>query len=567
MMGRVRTTIGRRPCPEPRFIPALTDDPMPSYTFSSAFRRLLLLALTLAGFGWRAHALSAQSLWRDEVDAIFFALRDLTETLAMAVQPGQNGVLYFLSLRPWLHAVGTSEFALRYPSALLGVAAIPLIWQVGRRLISGKSSHSTTIVDVETNQINSSGRLPLDRELPPLMAALFLAVNPYQLWYAQEGKMYALITFLALLATWFWLDGIGRGGWRPWLLYFATVTVAMYTHLLMILLIPLHILWFFIAWPQSKQHWRGYGLALAGLTLPYLPMVVWQWDMLMIPEQQTGFQLTPPLAMLERILMSHTRGFMTDGDGLWLAPLYFVGLAGFLLGWLEIGRPEPDELPALDSWRRHALTVSWLLAPIMFIYIMSLREPIFTVRYIIWIAPAAMLIVALGVQLVWMNGGRLRVPLTALLVAYIAGFWLYAGWEQKTTTLKYDLRSAVTAIAGQRDPNNELLILQIPHMEFAYRYYSSDFGPDPFGESDTRLGWWAHGLWTNHGLPDEEARADVDRQMRTVVAGAQDIWVLRSEVEMWDRRHLMDEWLDQNANLIEIESFHGTEMRHYQSKE
>ena len=567
MMGRVRTTIGRRPCPEPWLSIALTDEPMASDTFSSAFRRLLLLALTLAGFGWRVHTLTAQSLWRDEVDAIFFALRNLTETLAMAVQPGQNGVLYFLSLRPWLQAVGTSEFALRYPSALLGVAAIPLIWQVGRRLISGKISYSTAIVEGETDQSSSSGRLPLDRELPPLMAALFLAVNPYQLWYAQEGKMYALITFLALLATWFWLDGIGRGGWRPWLLYFATMTVAMYTHLLMILLIPLHILWFFIAWPQSRAHWRGYGLALTGLTLPYLPMVVWQWDMLMIPEQQTGFQRTPPLAMLERILMSHARGFMPEGDGLWLAPLYFVGLAGFFLGWLEIGRPEPDELPALGAWRRHALAVSWLLAPIMFIYLMSLREPIFTVRYIIWIAPAAMLIVALGVQLVWMNGGRLRVPLTALLVAYIAGFWLYAGWEQKTTTLKYDLRSAVTTIAGPRDPNNELLILQIPHMEYAYRYYSSDFGPDPFGESDARLGWWAHGLWTNHGLPDEEARADVDRQMRNAVAGARDIWVLRSEVEMWDRRHLMDEWLDQNADLIEIESFHGTEMRHYQSKE
>ena len=111
VMGRVRTTIGRPPCPEPRLSIALTDDRMASYTFSSAFRRLLLLALTLAGFGWRVHALAAQSLWRDEVDAIFFALRDLPETLAMAVQPGQNGVLYFLSLRPWLQAVGTSEFA------------------------------------------------------------------------------------------------------------------------------------------------------------------------------------------------------------------------------------------------------------------------------------------------------------------------------------------------------------------------------------------------------------------------------------------------------------------------
>ena len=49
------------------------------------------------------------------------------------------------------------------------------------------------------------------------IAALFLTFNPYLLWYSQEGKMYTVVVFLALLAVWFWLKGIGRGGWRPWL--------------------------------------------------------------------------------------------------------------------------------------------------------------------------------------------------------------------------------------------------------------------------------------------------------------------------------------------------------------
>ena len=71
-----------------------------------------------------------------------------------------------------------------------------------------------------------------------------LRLNPYQLWYGQEGKMYSSITLLVLAATWFWWVGISRGGWRPWLAYLVTTSVALYTHLLIILLFPLHLLWF-----------------------------------------------------------------------------------------------------------------------------------------------------------------------------------------------------------------------------------------------------------------------------------------------------------------------------------
>ena len=98
-------------------------------------KRLALVILTLVAFAWRAQGLAWQSLWRDEVDAIYFATRHLPETLMMFVQPGQNGPLYFVALRPWFDLMGTSEFALRYPSAVAGTLATLLTWQVARRLL------------------------------------------------------------------------------------------------------------------------------------------------------------------------------------------------------------------------------------------------------------------------------------------------------------------------------------------------------------------------------------------------------------------------------------------------
>lgn len=556
-------------------------------------KSLGLILLALAAFAWRVQGLTWQSLWRDEVDAVYFATRHLPETLAMFVQPGQNGPLYFLSLRPWFALVGTSEFALRYPSAMAGTLSVLLTWQVARRLLpltpfgEGKRTAHAQVA---------------------WLAALLMACNPYQLWYGQEGKMYTVITLLVLLATWWWLEGIRVGGWRPWLAYLITVSLAMYTHLLLILLFPVHFVWFWLAWPQSRRRWRGYALALAGLTLPYLPMLWWQWDLLTINVKRTGFSFTPPLEMARAILYNHGRGFMPPEELIWLTPIFFLGAAGLVLGMGEIwGEPhsnlsqaekgteppfplddalhEPGSGTAsaaqevslaasgtrhvgagkdltLSAWRRWAMVVSWVLGPVVGIYALSLRQPVFTDRYVIWIAPALMMVVALGLVVVrrygWIFG---RLLATGLLI-YVAGFWLYAGWQQKSEQTKYDLRAGISYVDERRTPD-ALLILQIPHMQWAYRYYTSDFGPRPFDESEARLAPWVEGLWTNQGWPDDVAQLDVAQQMAERTAGYGDVWVLRSEVEMWDQRQLMDRWLEEQGELVEQADFHGVQVRRY----
>lgn len=521
-------------------------------------RRAFLLLVILAAFAWRVHALAQQSLWRDEVDAIYFATRELSETLRMFLSPGQNGPLYFLALRPWFGWVGSSEFALRYPSAMAGTLGVVLVWQVGRKLLPLRPAPG----------VQPRGGHLLDRSLTTaqdgaaLLAALFFAFNPYQLWYSQEGKMYTLITVLVLPAIWWWLEGISRGGLRPWLAYWLAVTLGMYTHLLLILLFPLHLLWFVSAWPAARSHWRGYGLALAGLTLPYLPMVWWQWRMLTSSAKLTGFSFTPLSEMARTLLYNHSRGFMPPENPAWLAPLFFLGGAGVVLGIGELAAQTPRVGLTLAPWRRFVLLLSWLLLPVAGIYGLSLRQPIFTDRYVIWIAPALMLLLALGVVVVYRHAGTLGRLLAGVLVVYVVGFWLYAGWQQKTESTKYDLRGGVQYIAARRSPE-ALLILQIPHMEYAYRYYTSDFGPRPFTGSDARLGAWMGGLWTNHGWADDATREDVDRQMRRQTAGYNDVWVMRSEVEMWDRRHLMDAWLQQHGTLVEQADFHGVQVRRY----
>lgn len=524
---------------------------------NTLLRRWLLLALVIVAYGLRVAGLDNQSLWRDEVDAIYFAVRNLGETLSMFTAMAQNGPLYFLTLRPWFWLVGTTEFALRYPSVLLGTASVPLLWQVARQLTPARIAP-----DPEPAGATPQRTAAFAPDAFQLSAAVLLAISPYMVWYGQEGKMYATITFLALLAAWFWLRGVLRGGWGNWVGYWLAVTVAIYVHLLMVLLLPLHLLWFVIAWPASRQRWRGYALALAGLTLPYLPMALWHWEMLTRPEKLTGFGYTPVVDALRGLILFQSRSFVPSVDLIWLAPLFFLFAAGLLLGAGALGDRRTGDMLALAPVRRYLLLLAWLAAPVAGILLISLRQPVFTERYVIWIGPAALLFVALGAQALLDSSGRLAPWLGVLLVVYFVTVWGYINWQQKTTTVKYDLRSAVQYVQRQRDPA-DLLILQIPHQEWSYRYYTSDFGRAPFDGSDARLGRWVGGPYTNYDESDAAAQARVGEIMALNAAGSDDVWVMLSEVDMWDRRHLLERWLDEHATLLEQVDFAGVQVRHY----
>ncbi len=534
-------------------------------SYRNRLTRWLLALLSLVAFAWRLHGLSRQSLWRDEVDAIFFALRDLSATLSMFDSAGQNGALFFLALRPWLRFFGSSEFALRYPSVIFGVLAVPLLWQVGRRLMP--QNNSPTAGRTRKDRQRSSS--PWSRTLwqatvgnAALLAAVFLAINPYHFWYSQDGKMYSLVILLALLAAWFWLGGIAQGGWRPWLGFLITTSVAMYTHLLMILLIPLFFVWFLLAWPQSKHHRSGYLLTLAGLTLPYLPFVWWQWDLLAASDQLTAIEFTPLAGVVSSLLLYQSQSILPPGNPIWRVPLIASILSALFLGFQAISPSSSGILPHLSGKRRHLLIVSWLIVPVLSIYLLSLRQPVFVPRYIIWIAPAAVMLLALGAQLLRLYAGNLAKPLATLLVVYVIAYWGYLGYLEKTLDLKDDLRGGVQYIY-QRRQADELLILQIPHLEYAYRYYSSERGPDPFAGSDERLGRWVEGLYTAGELDENQARQFVDEEMRQMTASAAAIWVLYADEETADPRYWMDEWLNQNLTLVDAADFHGTRVRYY----
>ena len=156
-----------------------------------------------------------------------------------------NGPLFFLLLRLWRNLTGDSEFALRYPSALLGTVAVALGFVLARRLGFGHRGG--------------------------LLLGLLLATSPYLVWYGQEAKMYTFLLALVTLAFIAYLNALTGAGVKWWIVFVAAASLSFYTHILSPLMLAVYGDGRPVISGQLRRHWRGWLVSMACLTLPLYP--------------------------------------------------------------------------------------------------------------------------------------------------------------------------------------------------------------------------------------------------------------------------------------------------------
>lgn len=492
--------------------------------------RWALIALVGLAFLLRLPGLDSQSLWRDEVDAIRFARAPWADLLSMFHQPGQNGPLYFLVLRYWLAIAGDSAFALRFLSAVAGVLAVPLAWRVGARLFRAEPWVG-------------------------LIAAGLAAFSPYMVWYSQEGKMYALTVLLALLSMDLYLQALERGDWRRWAAYVIVASGLLYIHLVAALLIAVQVGIFLMQARRLPGQRRREGLvALAALTGPYLPLLVWQW-----PELSrgvaTGYRFVPLHDMLYSLLVNYSVGVMPLAAGWSLFP--FVAL--LLAAGLGLTRGEDR--------RGVAMAVLWLVLPVLLFFLVTLVRPMYTARYLIFVLPAFWYLLSYGlVQL----GKRSQAVGSMLAISLL----VVGGWglvQQVRVPLKADFRGATAYVVERLHPS-DLLLFQIPYGRYSFDYYYEPAAAHLPQRGATCTVWlpqvlggrgapyrWAEGLYTNGGMTAEE----VARRMEEMVQDSRVVWWVATETEMWDERGLVKGWLEENWTAVERAEFVRVEVVRY----
>lgn len=189
-----------------------------------------LVLLLWCAFCLRVYHLTRQSLWPDEVYS--YAVSHWTLAELWAHLRIDNVPLYTVLLGAWQVAAGSGELALRYPSVIASTLAVPLVYRLGQRLLGSRSGFA---------------------------AAALLTVSAFQLYFAQEARMYSLLGTLGLLSSWLFLKWASAPPRRVLVAQGLLYGALLYTHFAALFVLATHAV--VALWSVGIRSWRSKGAA------------------------------------------------------------------------------------------------------------------------------------------------------------------------------------------------------------------------------------------------------------------------------------------------------------------
>lgn len=208
MMSKPCPISDVHPCGEPP-APSRSEEAVRGDSHSAL---AVLVAVMLLGLALRIPHLATRSFWFDEAFSWRLSQFSLAEILARCGSDN-HPPLYFLLLKGWTTAFGSTPIALRLLSVLLG----------GLTILGTYGFVVEAFPCRESPQVRRRGMA--------LLAAALVAVSVFQIRWAWEVRMYALGTTLAVFSSWTLFRALHRPGClRPWLLYGVVALLFIYTH-------------------------------------------------------------------------------------------------------------------------------------------------------------------------------------------------------------------------------------------------------------------------------------------------------------------------------------------------
>jgi mannosyltransferase len=276
--------------------------------------RLLLgvIALSVVA-GWVFRFVPGSALWLDEALSVNIARLSIPE-LFDALRRDGAPPLYYVLLHGWMRVLGDGDWAVRALSGVFGVAALPVAFQVGRRM-GGRWLAWASVV--------------------------LLATSPFAVRYSSETRMYSLVILLALLGHLAVLRAVERTTPARLAAVAGVVGLLVYTHYWAFFLIAASIS--VLGWIGWRRRSRSVLLAAAAvvagsaLILPWVPTLLYQ-------SAHTGapWAYEPEPNLLANQLSVFAGGHTNAGAFLDLALvlLLALGLIGHRrAGAVQLGRP------------------------------------------------------------------------------------------------------------------------------------------------------------------------------------------------------------------------------------
>ncbi len=333
--------------------------------------------VTLAVMLW---GVIARPYWGDEADTVSAVSRSLPQLIRLLHHIDAVHGLYYLLLWPVARIAGTGEFAMRVPSAVAMAAAAAGVTAIARRLASRQAG---------------------------LCAGLLFAALPTVSIQAHDARPYAMITAVAVLASYLLVRTAQDPRLRLLIAYALSLVLVGYVQLFGLLLVPAHAVTLIglrrrrgtaedgqLADAARAPLGRRWLIAIAVAGVAVAPVAILGW------------------AQRAQIAWIPRPGWNDAGD---LVNTLIAGsaAAAVLIGLLgALGGTRPGGRDRGLAW----LALPWLVLPPAMLLAASVIMPVYFSRYVTYCVPAMALLAGAGLAaLRW----PVRVAALALVVVLV----------------------------------------------------------------------------------------------------------------------------------------------------
>ncbi len=465
-----------------------------------------LAVVVLVALAARLHGIDGKPYWMDEITTLrrsslgFVAL--VQDSLSFHHLP-----LYFV-VSSWFVPFGLDERIMRLPAAVFGAASCAALFMVGRSLGNWRSG---------------------------LLAAMLLALAPFQVQYGQEARSYTLVTTMILVGLWGLVllardpDAAARRWREPgsarsaWLLYGIGTALALDTlsvAVFWLLAANLGAAMIAIRTPAVR---RGFGrnwlLVQLAVLAVYLPFVAGM-AVLTKGDMGSGLDWVPPITTHSAWATLQTVYGMRISS--LIAFRIFPSSLDLLgVGWLGILVTLLAAVGLVAGFRRGLigtiLAIALLTLPIG-LAASSLVSSVWMPRYLLWSGPIFFLLAGLGLIRL---PARLQVPCLLLL----AGLGLANLLPYYRTETKPLWNQAAAALLQDRQPG-DVVLTDDPGTVHMMNVYLAR---------------------TGHALTPEDWTTSIDTAAERQAAGAH-VWAVHGRVGQNDPYRL-DSFVDTLAPL------------------
>jgi len=408
-----------------------TSNPAPAATRFTLSEMLGLATLVTVAAILRFHSIGARSFWIDEGTSVEIARLDWYNFARLLWKREANMSLYYLLLRVWLHA-GSSEAFVRSFSTIFALAAILVIYLLGRRLFDSRTGY---------------------------IAATLLALNAYDVRYSQEARSYTLMLLLCVLSMLYFAQTLAAPSRANCAAYVICSGLAVYAQFFSGLVILAQ--WLSLRLLERPRNWSDIRKSQLQITVAVLPIAVFVLT--------TG---TGPLRWVQRPSAPDFWTFfvhLCGNAGPIFADAYILACIAALLLHL---RPHRGLRFPQREWR-YILLLFWLLFPPLLVLAVSWFRPLFVPRYFIGCLPALLLLAASGIANL---RPRWLLPPALLLMLGLSLHGTISYYRYDFEMQRGDWRAASAYLLGNARSGDALLF---PNASFRmnYEYYLSRARP------------------------------------------------------------------------------------------